>query len=564
MRRAIGAIGALWVVAAAGPAGAQEGPGGGQAPTLGPDVVHDAPAALTSDVADPSAKVARGQADVAWLSDLDLPDLPIRWDERTVAYLEHYRRDPRGRRSMKIWLERAHTHGPLIRARLRALGLPDALLYVAMVESGFDPTARSPAGAVGLWQFVRGTGAQYGLEVTHWTDQRMDPVASTEAAGRYLRDLHDRFGTWELALAAYNMGYGALMRTMRKYNTNDFWVLARMEAGLPYETASYVAKIMACAVVGENPERFGFELSPEDAPVQPETVRVPGGMPLTLLARAARVSTEALQTLNPQLLRGRTPPGQVPYPLRVPPASADGFHARWAKLRPGQPTHRHHVLRFGETLADVAKRFRTTARQLARLNGSDDPSELSPGTTLLVPAVEPRRPDPDAAPPVVAVPDGEFVYPGRRRVFYRVAGHDTPEDIAGFFRVTVEELRRWNAIDPGATLLDGMLLQLFVPEEVDLGQAVVFGPEDVQVLTLGSEAFFAYHEEQKGRVRFRYTVTPGDTVESLARRFGLAPADLSRINRFPRSTALEVGQQVIVYAPRDKVPRDLTTTAPSP
>jgi membrane-bound lytic murein transglycosylase D len=563
MRRAIVTIVAL-VASTAGHPGAARGEPEpwAHAPTLGPAVQRGGvPLAFTSDVHEDPPRVAHGGPGVAWLSDVSLPDIPVRWDDRTVAYLEHFRENPRGRRSMAVWLERSRTYEPMIRERLRALGVPQGLLYVAMVESGFDPRARSGAGAVGLWQFVRATGAQYGLDANRWVDRRMDPVASTEAAGRYLRDLHKRFGTWELALAAYNMGYGALLRTMRKYNTNDYWVLARIEAGLPYETTLYVAKVMACAIVGENPEHFGFEAGVDQEPLRPEVVRVPGGVPLALLARAARASTEDLERLNPELLRGRTPPGDTPYALRIPAAAADGFHERWARLRPGQPSHRRHILRFGETLAEVATRYRTTARRLARLNAIEDPSELAPGTALLVPAVEPREPDPGSEPPVVAVPDGAFLYPERQRVFYRVAGHDTAEDIAGFFRVTVDELRRWNAIDPGASMLDGMLLQLFVPTEVDLDRALVLSPDEVRVMTLGSEAFFAYHEEQKGRVRFRYTVKPGDTLESLARRFGLAPADLTRINRFPRSTLLDVGQEIIVYAAPDRVPADLSTAA---
>jgi membrane-bound lytic murein transglycosylase D len=532
------------------------------APTLTANVrAGGTPAAFSSDVTDePPTGPARGSADLGWLQGLSLPDIPIRWDDRVVAYLEHFRKDPRGRQSMAAWLRRAHPHAPMIRERLRALGLPQGLMYVAMVESGFDPTARSPAGAVGMWQFVRATGAQYGLEADHWVDRRKDPDASTEAAARYLRDLHRRFGTWELALAAYNMGYGSLLRTIRKYNTNDFWVLAQVEAGLPYETTLYVAKVMACALVGENPERFGFDPSPAEPPAPTDVVRVPGGMPLALLARAAQVPEDDLARLNPELLRGRTPPGNTAYALRIPAASADGFHARWARLRPGEPSHRRHVLKFGETLAEVAKRYRTTAARLARLNALDDASTVGAGTALLVPAVEPRELEADSAPPVVSVPAGEFLYPDRRRLFYRVAGHDTAEDIAGFFQVTVDELRRWNAVDPGAAFVEGMILQLFVPPEVDLSHAVVLGAEEVRVLTLGTEEFFAYHEQQKGRVRFRYTVQPGDTLESLAKRFGLATADLTRINRFPRSTVLELGQEIIVYAPADKAPPDLAAT----
>src|SRR5690606_11398826 len=138
----------------------------------------------------------------------------VRWDDRVIRYLEFFRDDPRGNRFIRAWLRRVDRYGPMIRRRLEAEGLPRDLIFVAMVESGFDPTARSHAGAAGMWQFVRRTGEEFGLTVDHWADRRLDPEAATVAAGRYLGQLRARFGTWELAFAAYNMGYGALLRSI--------------------------------------------------------------------------------------------------------------------------------------------------------------------------------------------------------------------------------------------------------------------------------------------------------------------------------------------------------------
>lgn len=551
------------VCLAAGPAAAQEPLIARATDVTGPVQVGLTPPALTSEAPDPEAEVARGRSDLGWLRGLQMPDIPVRWDTRVIDYLTFFRTHPRGQRSMATWLGRARTHGPMIRRKLRALGVPEDLMYVAMVESGFDPKARSGRAAVGLWQFVRPTGAQYGLEKNHWVDERMDPVKATEAAGRYLRDLHEKFGTWELALAAYNMGYGALLRTIRKYNSNDYWRLSRVEAGLPYETTLYVAKVMACAVVGHNRDRFGFDDRTDPSPAEPDVVRVPGGTPLRRIARVARIDSDTLEALNPELIRNRTPPGKVPYALRLPAGTSERFHERWAKQRPRQPAHRQYVMRFGETLSEVAHRYRTTTAKLKRLNEIEDDSEVGPGVGLLVPAVSPReRGDEDEAEgPVVTVPDALFVYPDRRRVFYRVGGGDTAEDVASFFEVSVDDLRRWNSVDPGATLHDGMMLQLFVPPDVDLSQAVVLSEDDVRVLTLGSEEFFEYHEGQKDRVRFRYTVQPGDTLESVAKRFDLAVGDLMRINRFGRSTLLETGEDIIVYAPAKKAPAHVRSAA---
>ncbi|MEO0325620.1 MAG: lytic transglycosylase domain-containing protein, partial [Myxococcota bacterium] len=192
------------------------------------------------------------------LDDLRPTDLPVRWQAQVLRYLDYFKSDRRGRRLMRGWIQRSARYGAMIQRELRAAGQPEDLRCVAMAESGFDPTVRSRRGAAGMWQFVEGTGAEYGLTRDRWVDARLDPVASTRAAARFLGDLHQRFGSWELALAAYNMGYGALLRAIRKYNTNDYWTLAALEAGLPFETRIYVAKISACAVVMRNPERFGF------------------------------------------------------------------------------------------------------------------------------------------------------------------------------------------------------------------------------------------------------------------------------------------------------------------
>lgn len=520
--------------------------------------------AVTTDLPAPPEEVAEGSAeDLSWLRGLELPDIPVRWDDRVVRYLEFYRDDARGRTIMAAWLRRASRWGPMVRERLREMGLPEDLVYVAMTESGFDPAARSHTGAVGMWQFVRRTGEEYGLEVTHWLDERMDPEQATVAAGRYLRDLYRRFGSWELALAAYNMGYGALLRAIRKYNTNDYWVLSRLEAGLPFETTLYVAKVMACAIVGRNPERFGFEDIELDEPIRFARVQVPGGTPLGRVARAAGLEVEVIEELNPSLRRGRVPPGPARH-VRIPADRQDRFARSWTRMQPRHPAHRPYVVRFGETLDEVARRFRTTASALRTLNELADDEDVAAGLELMVPAVEPAEAPRPEEPPVVAVPAETFSYPDRRRVFYRVGRSDAIEEIAEFFRVGVDEVRRWNHVDPGASLQEGMILQLFVPREVDLGRAVVLSEDEVRVLVVGSDEFFDYHEAQQGRVRFRYTVQPGDTLASIGERFDLSVGSIARINRFPRDTLLRVGQEIIIYAPRERLPPELRASNPGP
>jgi membrane-bound lytic murein transglycosylase D len=183
----------------------------------------------------PSAEPA---IDLSWLKQLEMPDIPVRWDARVVRYLEFYKNNPRGRSMVAGWIKKSGRYAASIRRVLREQALPEDILWLALVESGFDPTIQSPAGAAGLWQFMPDGARIYGLTVDRWIDERLDPERSTLAAAKYLADLRQRFGGWELAFAAYNMGYGGLLASIRKYNTNDYWELARYESGIPFETGS--------------------------------------------------------------------------------------------------------------------------------------------------------------------------------------------------------------------------------------------------------------------------------------------------------------------------------------
>ncbi|MCA9576805.1 MAG: transglycosylase SLT domain-containing protein [Myxococcales bacterium] len=505
------------------------------------------PSVLSSGVPAAAPERAQADSDLTWLRGIALPDLPVRWDERVVRFLEYFRNDARGRQLMAGWIQRSTRYGSMIDRELARADLPRDLRCVAMAESGFDPTVRSYRGASGMWQFVPRTGEQYGLVRTHWVDQRNDPIRSTRAAAEYLGNLHRRLGSWELALAAYNMGYGAMTRSIRKYNTNDFWALARLESGLPFETTVYVSKILACAIVMRNPERFGFADLTRDTPIEVEEVTVSGGVQMSTLARAAGLSTAELAALNPELLRGRTPPG-AEYPVRIPRERLEAFARAWARVRPRDRVFGSHVVRFGEDLDDVAWAYRTTTEVLLELNDLGNGSAVSAGLVLVVPAGTPRQRSASARRDVVSVPSTVTDVPDRRRVFYPVRGGESIEAVAAFFGVGVDDVRRWNALDPAARLVSDMVLQLFVEPSRDLSQAVVLSPDDVRVLVVGTEEFYEYHETQAGRVRLRYEVQPGDTLRSLADRFGQRTGDLARINRFSRRSTLVPGQEVIIYA----------------
>jgi len=501
--------------------------------------------------AEASPAVAGGARDLTWLQGIVLPDLPVRWDEKVLYFLEQMREGGSFHGALEGWYRRSGRWSAMVREVLRRHGLPEDLLWVAAIESSFGPTERSSAGAVGLWQFMPAGGRIYGLRQNRWIDERRNPERSTEAVALYFADLHRRFRSWDLALAAYNMGWSGLEKAIVKHGTNDYWTLAATENALPFGTTIYVAKVLAVAIAARNPDRFGLAGVAFDPPEPYDLVEIRGVERIAALAHAARITPEAFQRLNPELLRDRTPPGEERWWVRVPAGAEEGFVARLAAARE-QDQVRAYTVRFGETLGDVARRFRTTAARLRQLNGLGERDGVRGGDVIDVPDVEPSdlpRPDPK---PLAVVPAETFVYPGRERVFYRTLAGDTLASIAEAFGVTATDLVTWNTIDPEAYLPAGLVLQLFVPPSLDRATVLVLGESDVLVFTAGSTELFEHLARQEGRERIVYVVREGDTLESIARRFGTTSAALSRINHFGRRTALAAGDEVVVWAGPDE------------
>ena len=299
----------------------------------------------------PSAEPA---IDLSWLKQLDMPDIPMRWDARVVRYLEFYKNDPRGRSMVAGIIKKSGRYSAAIRRTLREQGLPEDILWLALVESGFDPTISSPAGAAGLWQFMPEGARIYGLTVDRWIDERLDPERSTVAAARYLSDLRQRFGGWELAFAAYNMGYAGLLASIRKYNTNDFWELSRFEAGIPLETALYVPKIIAMAIVARNKTVFGCNDIDLDPAFTFDKVAVGSGISVKTVASASGAAISLIEQLNPQIRAARTPPlapdakADVSWVVRVPPGAGARAAKSIPKLVEQEGKLERYLVRWGE------------------------------------------------------------------------------------------------------------------------------------------------------------------------------------------------------------------------
>lgn len=245
-------------------------------------------------------------------------DIPLTYNHKVKQWIEYFQTT--GRPWFQKWLERSTRYAPFIREQMKDSGLPQDLLYVAMIESGFSPLAASPAQAVGIWQFIPSTGKQYGLKINWWLDERKNHYKSTIAAIRYKKDLFKMFGSWYLVAASYNTGENRINKIIKRYNTNDFWELARRKA-IPDETINYVPKIIAAALIAKSPALYGFRNIKYKLPYQYEIANVPGGTDLENLAKQLGVNPKHLAELNPELTKGFIPREVKEHTIKVPVGS---------------------------------------------------------------------------------------------------------------------------------------------------------------------------------------------------------------------------------------------------
>jgi len=318
---------------------------------------------------------------------------PVALNPQVQHFLDRFTGARRG--VINVWVERSGRYLTMIRDVLKRRGLPEELAYTAMIESGFNPVAVSRVGAKGMWQFMADTARRYGLRVDQWIDERLDPRKSTMAAASYLHDLYEMFGSWALAQAAYNAGEMKISRAIRATGSSDFWILAQTKH-LKAETRDFVPAIHAVTLIGQDPERYGFEFVAAD-PLAVETVSVPPSTDLRRLAPKTGLTVAALRTLNPVLVRGVTPPGST-WTLTVPagtsgdvlaalappvkrPAIASGRRGTGRNLAAGADVH---VVQPRDTVSSIAKRYGVSIADVQRWNRLEAQSRIRPGDRLRV------------------------------------------------------------------------------------------------------------------------------------------------------------------------------------
>jgi membrane-bound lytic murein transglycosylase D len=304
--------------------------------------------------------------------------LPLEESDAVISYINYFS-SPRGKKILEAGLRRSGRYKAMIERILAEEGLPQELIFLAQAESGFVPRALSPKACVGLWQFIKYRGEEYGLQVTAAVDDRMDPEKATRAAAKHLHDLYTHLGDWYLAMAAYDCGPGCIDQRVARTGYADFWTLRRLNV-LPKETANYVPVILAMIIVSKNAKDYGLDDIEPDSPLEYETVELEAPTSLALTANAVDRSIADLKDLNPALLKPIAPAG---YQLRIPVGTRDALEQAFAAIPPNErDSWRLHRVETGDSAASLAKRYGTSADLVASANRGELPEA---GTLAAIP-----------------------------------------------------------------------------------------------------------------------------------------------------------------------------------
>jgi membrane-bound lytic murein transglycosylase D len=432
-------------------------------------------------------------------------DLPLVLNDYVASYINYF--STHGKSYLENGLVRAGRYEPMIRRILKEEGVPQDLIYLAQAESGFKPMALSHAGARGMWQFMAGRASGYGLERNWWVDERQDPERATRAAARHLKDLYKQFGDWYLAMAAYNSGPGNVQQAVQRTGYADFWELYKRNV-LPGETKNYVPIILAVTIMAKNPTQYGLgNLQPAPA-MQYETIKIDYPVDLRLVAECTDASLDAIQELNPALLR-MTTPKEGTYSLRVPVGTADRFQQTIASIpRDKRVWWRYHRVGSGETLSEIARQYKTTSASIMEVNNLEGPEEVKSGTSLVIPVTQRR--------------ESEGVAFSKRPTIYKVRKGDTVLSVADDFSVPVEKLRRWNHLQ-GNSLRAGRTLRIYRPT------ARASAEEQADSRSVSRKSSNKSNLQAKSKT-VHHKVRKGETLSSIAESYNTTVSALRRDN----------------------------------
>ncbi len=432
-------------------------------------------------------------------------DIPIVINARVEQFIQYFQTT--ARKVFANWLARSERYIPFMKNLLKENGLPEDLVYLALIESGFNPYAYSRSKASGPWQFIYLTGKRYGLRSNWWIDERRDPEKSTIAAAKYLKDLFDMFECWYLAAAGYNAGEKKIATAMKRYGTEDFWELTKYRY-LKRETKDYVPQMIAAALIAKEPDKYGFTGIEYQEPLRYEKAKVPEVTDLRLIAQACEVPLDEIKDLNPELSRWCTPPNFPDYEIKIPFGKKELFLRNFEALSPGERfKFKTHAVKKGETLSKIAGLYRVDLEPILELNRLSKKSRLSKGMDLLIPL--PKDQDQRLEGVVKKKANGADRRSKPKETTYTIKKGDSLWSIANEMGVNVGALSNWNNLYPEKKLMPGDKLEIRMAKT--------------------SRATDEPLEKRQGK-EIIYIVKEGDTLWKIAKKFNLTVSEIKAWN----------------------------------
>lgn len=486
-------------------------------------------------------------------------DFPITINRQVEYYLDFFQN--KNRAVFARWLARSGRYRPLIQDYFKEAGLPSDLVYLAMIESGFNERAYSRARAVGLWQFIKGTGRNYNLTVDDYVDERRDPIKSTKAAAAYLSDLYKEFGSWYLAVAGYNAGEGRIRGAIRRSKSNDFWKLAQGRY-LRLETKRYVPKLIAAIMIAKNPGKYGFGDIQYESPFTYETVEVPQWTALKAVSLASGVDVETLRNYNRELRKGFTPPNKSAYPLRVPDGKASLTVRNLPRVHVSISTdYKIHKVKNGETLALICRRY-GLAEHIVKKANKLRAAQVVAGQRLLIPfrtTSYKLLPEGSKVSGYLAtdLSRGEFI-------LHKILPGETMSEISARYNIPTHIIAVWNDLRDISRIKAGQQLVLYVKEQGDSGAAnqeggdlAAYENDALEKSTaLGKTSVDVDEGEtpaSSGLIRYR--VQKGDSLWLIARRYHVASGDIKQWNNLSEDVIFP-GKILVLRVPEESGDRE--------